>query len=80
MRVSEKSVDISSAGRKRQPSAEIFDDANAMLQKSLLNACNLRELIDLINLDMANVLAGEIEDSIEDVFGSCQSSCRIFIG
>ena len=80
MRVSEKSVDISSAGRKRQPSAEIFDDANAMLQKSLLNACNLRELIDLINLDMANVLADEIEDSIEDISGSCQSSCRIFIG
>ncbi len=67
MKICKKLVDISSAGRKLRLSAEIYEDANARLQKSLLSACNLRELIGLINLDMANVLAEEIEDSIEDV-------------
>ena len=66
MKISEKLVEVSSAEPKLQLSAGLYEDANARLQQSLLNSCSLRELICLINLDMANVLAEEIEYSIED--------------
>jgi len=61
-----KAFGISSPKRPLQNSSAIQEAPTARLQKSLLKACNLSDLIDLINLDMANVLAEEIEYSIED--------------
>ncbi len=75
MKISEKLVEVSSAEPKLQLSAGLYEDANARLQQSLLNSCSLRELICLINLDMANVLAKEIEDSKEDVSETRRQDC-----
>ena len=62
-----KIVDISSAERRFQRSVGTHANANARLQQTLKNARNLSDFIDLINHEMSEVLANEIDGPIENV-------------
>jgi hypothetical protein len=75
MKKAKGSVGISGADRRLQVSAAMDAYANARLQQSLLNARNLRDFVDLINLDMSELITDEIEDSKEDVAESKWQDC-----
>jgi hypothetical protein len=62
-----KIIDISSAERRFQRSVATYANADARIEQTLQNARNLSDFVNLINLEMSEVLANEIDGPIEDV-------------